>query len=98
MRTVLIALACLGISVGIAIFGLFVIVFTAGPSIAAGERAAVMAGILDLLLWLGAIVTFWFLNRSVSLSVRILSAIALGVIEFVALGLVFVSSIILLNR
>jgi hypothetical protein len=98
MKTALVALACLGISVGIAIVGLFVIALTAGPSIAAGERAAVMAGGLDLLLWFGATATFWFLSRSIPLTARILATLAFGVIECVALGFLFVGALVALNR
>lgn len=98
MKTVLIALACLGASVGIAVIGLFVLALTAGPSIAAGERAAAMAAGLDLLLWFGAIATFWFLSRSIPRAARILGTLAFGVIELVALGFVFVTAVVLLNR
>jgi hypothetical protein len=98
MKTVLIALACLGASVGIATLGLFVIALTAGPSIAAGEQAAAMAAGLDLLLWIGAVAAFWFLSRSIPLTARILGTLAFGVIELVALGFVFVATVVLLNR
>lgn len=98
MRTVLVALACIGGAVGIAVAGLFVIVFTAGPSIAAGERAAALAGGLALLLWLGAVAAFWFLSHSAPLVGRVLGTLVLGLIAFVALGLVFLAAVVLLNR
>jgi hypothetical protein len=98
MKTVLVALACLGTSVGIATLGLFVIVLTAGRSIADGERAAVMAGGLNLLLWFGAIASFWFLSRSMPRTARILGTLTLGVIACVALVFVFVVAVVLLNR
>jgi hypothetical protein len=98
MKHVLVALACLGASVGIATLGVFVIAFSTGPSIAAGERAALMAAGLDLLLWVGASATFWFLSRSVPLAARILGTLAFGVIACVALGFVFVVTLVLLNR
>ena len=98
MKTVLVALACLVTSVGIALFGLFVIAFTAGTSIAAGERAAVMVGGLNLLLWFGAIAAFWFLSHSISRTARILSTLAFGAVAGIALGFVFVAALVLLNR
>ena len=98
MKTVLVALACLGTSVGIATLGLFVIAVTAGPSITAGERAAVMAGGLDLLLWFGAIAAFWLLSRSLPRTARILGTLAFGAIACIALGFVFVASLVVLNR
>jgi hypothetical protein len=98
MKTVVIALVCLGTSVGIATLGLSVIAFTAGPSIAAGERAAGIVGGLNLLLWFGAIASFWFLSRSIPLVARILGTLGFGVIACVALGFVFVVALVLLNR
>jgi len=98
MKTILLALACLGLSTVIAVIGLFVVALSAGPSIAAGERAALMGAALDIICWVGSVVTFWFLSGGNQLAARIVGTLAVGVVQAIVLAMVFLFSLILLNR
>ena len=98
MKPILIALACLIAATVLAVIVVFVLALATGPSIAAGERAALAAAVVNVLLWLAAIITFWFLSSSVQLLPRILGTLALAALQAIALAVVFLFTLVLLNR
>lgn len=98
MKLFLLGLACFGATLFLAIVGNLIIIVSAGPTVAAGERAVVIAGIFDLVLWIACGVCFWFLARPFSLPARIGSTLALLFPAAFTLALILLVTILMLNR
>ncbi len=97
-KAVLFGFSFLAASAVLAVVVLFILAFTAGKTIAGGERAAMLAGLVDLTLAVVSIGLFWFLNGSSTLPARIVGTTIFTVLELATLALVFVFTLVLLNR
>jgi NADH:ubiquinone oxidoreductase subunit K len=75
-----------------------VLAFTAGPSVAAGERAAVIAFVLDGVLWLAATLGFWLSSRSLPRTSRIVATLGVCAVAAAGLAVAFGLTLLVLNR
>jgi|GEM_PF-2048711 hypothetical protein len=98
MKLFLLALACFVGAVGLAVVGNLIVIVSAGPTVAAGERAVLIAGILDIVLWIASGVLFWLFAKPLSLPARIGSTIVLLVLVAIVLMMVLLMTILMLNR
>lgn len=98
LKAVLTASAFLVGSGALAVLAVFVVAVTTGPSVAAGSRAALVAGTIDVLIAVAAVASFWMVNRSLAVMPRILSTGLFAVLECMLLALVFLFTLVLLNR
>jgi hypothetical protein len=98
MKIFLLGLACFVGAIGLAVVGNLIVVVSAGPSVAAGERAVVIAAILDIFLWIASGVVFWLFAKPLSLPARIGSTLALLLPVAIVLALILLMTILVLNR
>lgn len=98
LKALVVGLALLFSSTAFAIGATFVIAVTAGPSIAAGERAALTSGGIEVFLGLAATLAFGLLNRSLKLPWLLLSTTGYALCQFGILAAVFLVNLVLLNR
>ena len=98
LKAVLVGVVLLVGSGVVAVVSLFAIAVTAGPSIAAGERAAVISGGIDVFLGLFATVVFGIANRGLKPVWLAVATAAYAILQFLLLGVVFLLNLILLNR
>jgi hypothetical protein len=82
----------------IAVVILFAVAITSGKTIAGGERAVVIAGVLDFLLAVGGVLFFWFANGGLKPAHRFLSTGLFGIVDAAVILAVFVMTIVVLNR
>jgi hypothetical protein len=97
-KAFLAAFAVLAASAIVAIVALFLLALTAGPSVAAGERAAVHAAIAYVLIAIVAVGAYWTINRQLTATPRLLATGLVAVLECVLLGALFVLTLVMLNR
>ena len=95
LKAFLAALALLAGSAVLAVIALFTFAVTAGPSIAAGERAAVYAAVADLLIAVVAVGAYWFINRKLTVAPRLLATGLFAVLECLLLGALFVLTLVM---
>jgi hypothetical protein len=81
-----------------AIVALFALAFTAGASTSAGENAALLAGFIDLAIAWVAIAAFWTLNKQLPQTGRIALTGLFALFECTLLVLLFIVTLVLLNR
>jgi cytochrome b subunit of formate dehydrogenase len=98
MKIFLLGLACFVGAIGLAVVGNLIVVVSAGPTVAAGERAVIIAAILDIVLLVASGVVFWLFTKPLSLSARIGSTLALLLLVAIALVMVLLMTILMLNR
>jgi hypothetical protein len=98
VKAILVAFLLLLAATATAVVTSLVIAVTAGPSIAAGERAALVAGGIDVGLGLIATVAFIVLNRALKPPWLILATLLFALGQFGVLALVFLMNLVVLNR
>ncbi len=98
MKLFLTALAGVGFSVMLALFGAVVGAVTAGKSIHSGELAAIGAGVFDLLVWLGAALAYFGIHRDVPAVTRVLATLGFALANLLGLALAYLMTLVLLNR
>ncbi len=98
MKPLVFALAGVGFSVMLALFVAVVLAVGSGKSIAAGEAAAVSAGVFDLLLWVGAGVAYALLLRPLAIGPRIAWTCGFQLSNLLGLACAFLLTLVLLNR
>lgn len=97
-KALLSGLGLLAASAFLACVATVVVVFTAGKTVAGGERAVLVAGGFDLLLACLTIALFWFWNRGSTLPGRLAGTALFAISEVGALALLFIITVVLLNR
>jgi hypothetical protein len=98
LKAFLAAFALLAATAIVAVIAMFVLAVTAGPSVAAGERAAVHAAIAYTLIAIAAVGAYWPINRGLTTMPRVLATALFGVLECLLLGALFVLTLVMLNR
>jgi hypothetical protein len=98
MRPLVLALAGVGFSVMLALFVVVILAVATGTSVAAGEAAAINAGVFDALLWIGAGIAYYALNRPLATLPRVLWTAGFQLANLIGLGLALLMSLVLLNR
>ncbi|MGQ0801092.1 MAG: hypothetical protein ACT4NL_13420 [Pseudomarimonas sp.] len=98
VKALVVALALFAASAMFADIALFMFAFTAGPSVAAGERAAVYAGIADIVIAVIAVAAYWSISRGLTVTSRIVATGLFVVLECLLLCMLFVLTLVILNR
>ena len=98
LKALLVGLALLFSSGALAIVSMFVIAVTAGRTIAAGERAAMTSGAIDIFLALVGTLAFVLLNRRLKLPWLLLATALFAVCLVGMLAAIFLVNLVLLNR
>lgn len=97
-RAVLSALALLAGAAMLALIALFALLFSAGRTVAAGEQAAMYAAGVDLVIGLVATIAYWTLNPGLNVLPRVLTSALFAILQTLLLGVLFVFTLVLLNR
>lgn len=98
LKALLAGVALLFSSGALAVASMFVIAVTAGRSIAAGERAAMTSGAIDIFVALVATLAFVLLNRRLKLPWLLLATALFVVCLLAMLVAIFLVNLVLLNR
>ena len=98
LKAVLVGAVLLVGSGVVAVVALFAVAVMTGPSIAAGEQAAVVSAVVDVFLGLTATVVFGIANRGLRPAWLAVATAAYAVLQFLLLGVVFLLNLVMLNR
>lgn len=82
----------------LATLALFVLAFSAGTTVAGGERAALQAAVFNGLLGVTAVVVFHRMNVALDGIRRVLLSAGFALGECLLLGMLFLFTLVLLNR